>query len=102
MGIASILADGLGLMIGSLIAAALMTLAAWWLADRAHRPWLAPVMLAAVVAGVLISPLEASLFVRMVSVFGLVGAGLLWFVGHGTGNAPVEHEAAGSFLQAER
>lgn len=81
-------------MIGSLIGAALLTFSAWWLADRVHRPWVAPVALAVVVAGLLVSPLEASLFVRMVSVFGLVGAGLLWFVGSHAGALPIERDGS--------
>ena len=93
MGVASILADGVGLMIGSLLGAALLTFAAWWLADRVQRAWIAPVLLAAVMACLLASPLEASLFVRMVSVFGLVGAGLLWFVG--ADGAPAAEPEAG-------
>jgi hypothetical protein len=102
MSVASILADGLGLMMGSLLAAGCLTLAAWWLADRMHRAWLAPVVLALVMVLLLASPLEASLFVRMVAVFGLVGAGLLWFVGHGAAASPGEHEGrAGAVFRAD-
>jgi hypothetical protein len=98
MSIVSIFADGVGLMIGSLLAAACLTFAAWWVADRMGRVWLAPVLLALAVAATLISPLEQSLFVRMLTVFGLVGAGLLWFVGRDGAVLPIasEGEAAGA------
>ena len=95
MGVASILADGVGLMIGSLLGAALLTFSAWWLADRAHRCWVAPVLMAVVVTGLMLSPLEASLFVRMLAVFGLVGAGLLWFVGADGAALPIGAERDG-------
>lgn len=78
MGIVTIFADSIALMIGSLLAAALLTFAAWWLADRMHRPWVGLVLLLAMFGGMLISPLEASLFVRMMAVFGIVGAALLY------------------------
>lgn len=94
MPVVSILADGLGLMLGSLLGAACLTLAAWWLAERMHRVRLAPALLALGMAILLISPLEASLFARMVAVFGLVGAGLLWFVCHGVGG----HEGSASVV----
>jgi intracellular septation protein A len=76
----TIFADGAALMIGSLLASVLLCSLAWAGADRLHRPWAALVMLAVVVCGLLASPLEQSLFVRMVSVFTVVGALLLSFV----------------------
>jgi FtsH-binding integral membrane protein len=80
MGMISIFADGAALMIGSLLVSVLLCSLAWMAADRLHRPWAALVMLAIVVCGLLVSPLEQSLFVRMVSVFTVVGALLLSFV----------------------
>lgn len=80
MGMITIFADGAALMIGSLLASVLLCSLAWMAADRLHRPWAALVMLVVVVCGLLVSPLEQSLFVRMVSVFTVVGAALLSFV----------------------
>lgn len=81
MGVLSIFVDGFGLMAGSLLGSALLTFGAWWLADRLHRAWIAPALVVAVVTATLLTPLEASLLVRMMVVFAMVGAGLLWFVG---------------------
>ncbi|MDE1916520.1 MAG: hypothetical protein KGJ57_02045 [Sphingomonadales bacterium] len=94
MGVVSIFADGLGLMLGSLLGAAGLTFAAWWLADRLHRAWIAPAVVAIVVAAMLLTPLEASLLVRMMVVFAMVGAMLLWFVGFDQtgGAATQDHE----------
>jgi uncharacterized BrkB/YihY/UPF0761 family membrane protein len=84
MDMIAIFFDGAGLMIGSLLVAAALTFCAWWLAGVLHRPLVAVVLPLAVAAGLLGSPLEASLFVRMLSVFTVVGAALLWFVRHET------------------
>ncbi|WP_068080383.1 hypothetical protein [Novosphingobium rosa] len=80
MGMIAIFADGAALMIGSLLVSGLLCTLAWMAADRLHRPWAALVMLAVGVCVLLVSPLEQSLFVRMVSVFTVVGAALLSFV----------------------
>ncbi|WP_343610653.1 hypothetical protein [Novosphingobium sp.] len=77
MGMISLFADGAALMIGSLLVAVLLTIAAWVAADKLHRRWVSLVLLGVVVAGLLVSPLEQSLFVRMVSVFLVVGGLLL-------------------------
>jgi hypothetical protein len=53
MGVVSIMLDAVGLMIGSLFCAGLLTFSAWWLAGRLHRPWTALVMLA-VACGVML------------------------------------------------
>ena len=80
MGVFSILIDSIGLAIGSLLAAGLLSYAAWWLADRSHRSWVASAFLLALCAGMLFSPLERSLFVRMTTVFSFVAAALLYFI----------------------
>jgi uncharacterized BrkB/YihY/UPF0761 family membrane protein len=84
MNMMAIFLDGAGLMIGSLLVAAALTFFAWWLAQVLHRPLVAVVLPLAVAAGLLGSPLEDSLFVRMLAVFALVGAAFLWFVRHET------------------
>lgn len=81
MGVVSIMLDAVGLMIGSLFCAGLLTFSAWWAAGRLHRPWVAVLLPGAVCAGLLGTPLEHSLFIRMVAVFGIVGVGLLCFIG---------------------
>jgi hypothetical protein len=83
MGVVSIMLDAVGLMIGSLFCAGLLTFSAWWLAGRLHRPWTALVMLAVACGVMLVTPLEHSLFIRMVAVFAIVGTGLLYFIGDG-------------------
>lgn len=77
MNIISLFADGAALMIGSLLVAILLTIAAWVAAERLHRRWISLVLLAVAVVGLLVSPLEQSLFIRMVSVFLVVGGLLL-------------------------
>jgi hypothetical protein len=94
MGVLSIMMDAIALMIGSLLCAGMLTFAAWWVADRIHRPWVALIMLASVCAALLISPLEHSLFVRMLAVFGIVGTGLLYFMGDDEGNTMTPATAA--------
>ncbi len=102
MGIVDILADGMGLMLGSLLAAALLTFSAWWLADRVRRPQVALFALGVIVVGLLVSPLEHSLFVRMVAVFAMVGMGLLWFVGPDGAALPGNGEREGIAFSAAR
>lgn len=80
MGIMAIVVDGVALMIGSLLCAIACTLLAWWIAQRVHRCWLGPVLLLGMVAGMLVTGLERSLFVRMVSVFAVVGMVFIFFV----------------------
>lgn len=96
MGVLVILADSIALMIGSLLVAGLLTFSAWWVADRFNRPWAALIVLLALFAGMLASPLESSLFVRMVAVFGIVGTGLLYFVGRGEEAMPAEKDSTSS------
>ena len=81
MGVFSILVDSIGLAIGSLLAAGLLSCGAWWLADRIHRPRVATALLVVLYIGMLVSPLERSLFVRMMAVFGFVAAILIYFIG---------------------
>lgn len=72
--------DGAGLMIGSLLCAVLSIVLAWWIGQRMHRFWLAPMLLLAMVTGMLASGLERSLFVRLESVFEVIGMALLLFI----------------------
>lgn len=92
MGVVTIMLDAVGLMIGSLFCAGVLTFAAWWVAGRLHRPWTALLMLALVCGALLISPLEHSLFIRMVAVFGIVGTGLLYFIGDGENAIGAHHD----------
>lgn len=80
MSILALFFDSIGLSVGSLAAAGLLSFAAWWLAERIHRSWITWLLLLALYTGMLISPLERSLFVRMTAVFGLVAAALLYFL----------------------
>jgi hypothetical protein len=80
MDMLAIFADGLGLMIGSLLLAGGLTFFAWWLGEALNRPWVGGVVILLVIAGLLGSPLEQSLFARMLAIFGIVGGILLWFV----------------------
>lgn len=91
MGMIALFADGAALMIGSLLVAVLLTIAAWVAADKLHRRWVSLVLLAVVIVGLLVSPLEQSLFVRMVSVFLVVGGLLLSVTVLDRDEAPGEH-----------
>jgi hypothetical protein len=81
MGVMSIVGQSLALMIGSLLAACLVTVALWALAERIGRPWVALVLLPLLCAAMVLSPLAHSLFIRMLALFVLVGAGLLCCLG---------------------
>lgn len=76
-----ILATTVGLTLGSLLVAVSLSCLAWWLATRAHHPrWGAPLLLI-IVGGAWLAALGHSEFVKMATVFALVGSGLLYFVG---------------------
>jgi hypothetical protein len=84
MSILAIVIDGVALMIGSLLGAVMCIILAWWIAQRLHHVWVAPLLLLAMVAAMLATRLERSLFVRMVSVFEVIGMAFLVWIAQDT------------------
>lgn len=76
-----ILVTAIGLTLGSLLVAVLLSCLAWWLATRVHHPRWGATFLLVVVGGAWLAALGHSEFVKMATVFALVGVGLLYFVG---------------------
>ncbi|AZI36323.1 hypothetical protein NT2_12_01400 [Caenibius tardaugens NBRC 16725] len=81
MPILKILVMTVGLTLGSLLVAVLLSYLTWWLATRVHHPRWGAAFLLVIVGGAWWAALGHSEFVKMVTVFALVGAGLLCLVG---------------------
>lgn len=92
MGMLAIFADGVALMLGSLLAAVMLAFGAWWIGDTLRRPWVSLVLLIVLVTFLLASPLERSLFVRMVTVFEIASLGLLFFIWRDDGYSDRGHD----------
>ena len=75
-----ILAVALGLTLGSLAVATLLTLLAWQIATRLHHPRWSWVLLLSGIGGAWLTSLGHSEFFKLAAVFGLVASGLLYFV----------------------
>ncbi|WP_230461500.1 hypothetical protein [Sphingobium sp. CAP-1] len=76
-----ILVTAVGLTLGSLLVAISLSCLAWWLATRVHHPRWGAAFLLIIVGGTWLAALGQSEFVKMATVFALVGAGLLYLVG---------------------
>lgn len=76
-----ILAVAMGVTLGSLLVAVLLSSLAWWLAARIHHPRWGAGFLLIIIGGAWLSALNHSEFVKMATVFGLLASGLLYFVG---------------------
>lgn len=76
-----ILVTAVGLTLGSLLVAVSLSCLAWWLATRVHHPRWGAAFLLIIVGGAWLAALGQSEFVKMATVFALVGSGLLYFVG---------------------
>lgn len=76
-----ILVISIGLTLGSFLVAVSLSCLAWWVATSVHHPrWGAPLLLI-IVGGAWLAALGHSEFVKMVTIFAVVGSGLLYFVG---------------------
>lgn len=85
-----ILVLAVGMTLGSLLVAIVLSWLAWWVATRMHHPRWGPVFLFLVLGGVWSTALGHSEFVKMASVFGVAAAGLLCLIGReqkGSGTA---------------
>jgi len=90
-----LVAEAIGLIVGSIVAAAALSLLARLLAARAHRGGWSPLLLLATLV-LAVMAFGDSAFVRLTALFGLLGMGLLWLewlerrrgLGQGTAPAP--------------
>lgn len=81
----SIFGHVLGLILGSISAAALVAAMAWKLAKRLHHPYWAPVVLLILGTGIILAGWGRSEFVGMVLGIGLIEVPILWLVASDTG-----------------
>ena len=88
-----ILALALGMTLGSLLAATLLTYLAWWIANRVHhRRWGWALMLG-MIGGVWFGISGHGEFFKMAAVFGLVGSVALYFGAHAMQSEPSSGDA---------
>lgn len=80
-----ILVVAVGMTVGSLLTAALLTYLAWWVAGRIHhRRWVWALLLG-MIGGIWFAALGHSEFFKMAAVFGLVASAGLYFAAQPAG-----------------